>query len=107
MRKAFQRKTLEAAADLQASTSPEQVLLNARRQLPAYPGADGEEEAAEEMNRNAEPASAPDEVEPGPVFDSVEAPPPTFYSGDANPEARTDDANEVEVRHSGPKGKRR
>ena len=103
MGKASTRKPVEDTADLRAPVPPEQTLLNVRRQAPTYPGADGEEELAEDISRNEEPGNVPDEAETGPVFDRAEGPPPTFYSGEGDPEAKPDDANEVEVRHSGRK----
>ena len=103
MGKASTRKPLEENANLRAPVPPEQTFLNVRRQAPTYPGADGEEELAEDISRNEEPGNVPDEAETGPVFDRAEGPPPTFYSGDWDPEADPDDANEVEVRHPGRK----
>ena len=104
MGKASTRKPLEENANLRAPVPPEQTFLNVRRQAPTYPGADGEEELAEDISRNEEPGNVPDEAETGPVFDRAEGPPPTFYSEDADPAASPDDSNEVEVRH--PRGKK-
>jgi len=104
MGKASTRKPVEETADLRAPVPPEQTLFNVRRQAPTYPGADGEEELAEDISRNEEPGNVPDETETGPVFDRAEGPPPTFYSEDADPDASPDDSNEVEVRH--PCGKK-
>jgi hypothetical protein len=95
-------KSSETTEGRRAPAPPEQTSLNVRRQAPTYPGADGEE-ALEDLNRNEEPGNVPDEAETGPVFDRAEGPPPTFYSGEGDPEAKPDDANEVEVRHSGRK----
>ena len=104
MGKATDKTATDDSADWRAPVPPEQTSLNVRRQAPTYPGADGEEEMAQDISRNEEPGAAPDEAETGPVFDRAEGPPPTFYSGEGDPEARPDDSNEVEVRH--PRGKK-
>ena len=103
MGKASTQKPAEETADLRAPVPPEQTLVNVRRQAPTYPGADGEEELAEDISRNEEPGNVPDEAQTGPVFDRAEGPPPTFYSGDGDPDVSPDDSNEVEVRHPGHK----
>mgnify|MGYP006284182119 CR=1 FL=1 len=100
MGKVSNRRRFKESDDLRVPVPPEQTSLNVRRQAPTYPGADGEEELAEDVSRNEEPGNVPDEAETGPVFDRAEGPPPTFYSGDADPEAKPDGANEVEVRHT-------
>lgn len=105
MGKASNRRRFKESDDLRVPVPPEQTSLNVRRQAPTYPGADGEEELAEDVSRNEEPGNVPDEAETGPVFDRAEGPPPTFYSGEGDPEAKPDDANEVEVRHGRPTGK--
>ncbi len=92
-------KSNDNTEGMRAPVPPEQTSLNARRQAPTYPGADGEEEALEDLSRNEEPGNVPDEAETGPVFDRAEGPPPTFYSGEGDREAQPDDSNEVEVRH--------
>lgn len=105
MGKVSNRRRFKESDDLRVPVPPEQTSLNVRRQAPTYPGADGEEELAEDVSRNEEPGNVPDEAETGPVFDRAEGPPPTFYSGEGDPEAKPDDANEVEVRHGRPTGK--
>ena len=103
MGKPTDKTSSDDSADWRAPVPPEQTSLNVRRQAPTYPGADGEEELAEDISRNEEPGNVPDEAETGPVFDRAEGPPPTFYRGEGDPEARPDDSNEVEVRHPGHK----
>jgi len=93
----------DQAADLRTPVPPEQTMVNIRRQAPTLPGADAEDEEAEDISRNEEPGNIPDQAETGPVFDRTEGPPPTFYSEDADPEATPDDGNEVEVRRTGGK----
>ena len=105
MGKVSNRRRFKESDDLRVPVPPEQTSLNVRRQAPTYPGADGEEDLAEDVSRNEEPGNVPDEAETGPVFDRAEGPPPTFYSGEGDPEAKPDDANEVEVRHGRPTGK--
>ena len=99
MGKASDKTFIEDPVDVRAPVPPEQTALNVRRQAPTYPGADGDEEEAEEITRNEEPGNVPDEADTGPVFDRTEEPPPTFYSGEESPDAQPDDANDVEVRH--------
>lgn len=103
MGKAPKQTSIEPQEDFRTAVPPEQSLINVRRQAPTFPGADGEEDEAEDISRNEEPGNIPDEAETGPLFDRAEGPPPTFFSEDQDPDAVPDDADEVEVRRGGRK----